>query len=89
MEEKWLIKELLLLQYHVAPRQSHPMGDIYQEGSSLPEVLGSSIRVSDSCEDIDHRPSCHLQEWSAYLSGSYGIFKRYLALFSLCVSAFV
>lgn len=41
MEEKWLIKELLLLQYHVAPLQFHPVRDIYQEGSSLPGVLGS------------------------------------------------
>lgn len=55
-------QKLLLLQYHVAPLPSHPVEDIYQEGSSLPEVLGSSIRVSDSCEDIDHRPWRHLQK---------------------------
>lgn len=41
MEEKWLIKELLLLQYHVAPQQSRPVRDIHQAGSSLPGVLGS------------------------------------------------
>lgn len=41
MEEKWLVKELLLLQYHVAPQQSRPVRDIHQAGSSLPGVLRS------------------------------------------------
>lgn len=41
MEEKWLVRELLLLQYHVAPQQSRPVRDIHQAGSSLPGVLGS------------------------------------------------
>lgn len=57
MEEKWLIKELLLLQYHVAPLQSHSVRDIYQAGSSLPGVLGSCTRVAASCEVIDRAPS--------------------------------
>jgi len=48
MEEKWLIKELLLLQYRVAPLQSNPLRDIYQAGSSLPEVLGSRARESQA-----------------------------------------
>lgn len=41
MEDKWLIGELLLMHYHVAPLQSCPVRDIYQAGISLPGVLGS------------------------------------------------
>lgn len=52
MEEKWLIKELLLLHYHVVPLQSRPVRDIYQAGSSLPEVLGSCTRESQAHVEI-------------------------------------
>lgn len=58
MEEKWLIKELLLLHHHVAPLQSHPVRDIYQAGSSLPGVLGSLTRGSQPRTKISiaHHP---------------------------------
>lgn len=60
MEEKWLVKEMLLLQYHVAPQQSRPVRDIHQVGSSLPGVLGSfsagaQLHVVEI--SIGHRPA--------------------------------
>lgn len=45
-EEKWLVKELLLLQYHVAPQPSSPVREIHQVGSSLPGVLCSFSTVA-------------------------------------------
>lgn len=56
-EEKWLIKELLLLQYHVAQPQSCSVRQIYQVGSSLPGVLGLSTSVSQPrVKSIDYQP---------------------------------
>lgn len=59
MGETWLIKEMLLLQYHVAPLQSLPVRDIYQAGSSLPGVLGFCARESQPHVkvSITHRAS--------------------------------
>ena len=76
MEEKWLIKELLLLQYHVAPLQSHPVRGIYHAGSSLPGVLGSRSRESQPHvkSSIAHLPRC-LQGGSARLTGSCKMFQ--------------
>lgn len=80
-----LIKEVLLLQYHVAPLQYCPIRDIYQAGSSLPEVLCSCTTVSGSCKDIDLLPSHHLHE--AHLCDSWRILERSFWLFDfyLCV----
>lgn len=58
IEEKWLIKDLLLLQCHVAPVQSQSVREIYQADSSLPGVLGSCTRESQPHVklSITHRP---------------------------------